>query len=191
MCSPGFRNVKCFRWLRPKYALTCHDCALYKQSPMYAIISTGGKQYRVSPGDILAVEKLSQELGARVNFDQVLLVGGKAESEALVGLPFVAGASVEAEVVQETRGDKILIIKYRRRKGYRKTQGHRQNYTRLLITKLSDGKGTALEIDAAKRAAALMRASVPTAKKETKAPKAAKAAGTAKKAPAKKAAKKA
>lgn len=158
---------------------------------MYAIISTGGKQYRVSPGDILAVEKLSQELGARVNFDQVLLVGGKAESEALVGLPFVAGASVEAEVVQETRGDKILIIKYRRRKGYRKTQGHRQNYTRLLITKLSDGKGTALEIDAAKRAAALMRASVPTAKKETKAPKAAKAAGTAKKAPAKKAAKKA
>jgi large subunit ribosomal protein L21 len=97
-------------------------------------------------------------------------------------------------VVQEIRGDKLLIIKYRRRKGFRKTQGHRQTYTRLLITKLSDGKGTALEIDAAKRAAALMRASVPTANKETKAaPKAPKAKADAapQKAPAKKAAKKA
>jgi large subunit ribosomal protein L21 len=158
---------------------------------MYAIISTGGKQYRVSPGDILAVECLGQELSARVKFDQVLLVGGKAETDALVGLPYVSGASVEAEVVQEIRGDKLLIIKYRRRKGFRKTQGHRQNYTRLLITKLSDGKGSVLEVDTKKRADALMRASVPTAKKEAKAPKAAKAETAPKKAPAKKAAKKA
>jgi large subunit ribosomal protein L21 len=98
---------------------------------MYAVIKTGGKQYKVSPGEKLKVEQLSTEVGAEVVLDQVLLVG-EGESVRL-GQPTVAGATVRATVVGHGRGDKVTIFKMRRRKHYQKHQGHRQNYTELKI----------------------------------------------------------
>ena len=98
---------------------------------MYAVIKTGGKQYKVSPGEKLKVEQLSTEVGAEVVLDQVLLVG-EGDSVRL-GQPTVAGATVRATVVSHGRGDKVTIFKMRRRKHYQKHQGHRQNYTELKI----------------------------------------------------------
>jgi large subunit ribosomal protein L21 len=99
---------------------------------MYAIIKTGGKQYRVSEGETLRVEKLVAEDG-KVRFNEVLLVGGESLK---VGAPLVAGALVEADVVAEGRAKKVLIFKKRRRKGYHKKQGHRQSYTEIKITSI-------------------------------------------------------
>jgi large subunit ribosomal protein L21 len=99
---------------------------------MYAVIKTGGKQYRVAAGEQLKVESLVAEVGATISFEQVLLVG---EGESVkVGAPFVSGGVVTAEVVRHGRGDKIRIIKHRRRKHYHKEQGHRQNFTEVKIT---------------------------------------------------------
>ncbi len=101
---------------------------------MYAVIKTGGKQYRITQGESLKVETLEAEVGATISFEEVLMVGdGDAVS---VGAPTVAGAIVRAEVVGHGRGDKIRIIKHRRRKHYHKEQGHRQNYTALTITEI-------------------------------------------------------
>lgn len=101
---------------------------------MYAVIKTGGKQYRVAPGESLQVESLDAEVGAAVQFDQVLLV---ADGAALkLGAPTLAGASVKAEVTGHGRGDKIRIVKHRRRKHYHKEQGHRQNFTEVKITEI-------------------------------------------------------
>jgi large subunit ribosomal protein L21 len=98
---------------------------------MYAVIKTGGKQYKVAPGEKLKVESLTADVGAEVVLDQVLMVG---EGEAVrVGAPMMAGASVKATVVSHGRGDKVTIFKMRRRKHYLKHQGHRQNYTELKI----------------------------------------------------------
>ncbi len=98
---------------------------------MYAIIKTGGKQYRVQSGVQLRVEALPAEVGAAVSFDQVLLVG---EGDAVkVGAPFVAGAAVKATVVSHGRGEKVRIFKLRRRKHFQKSQGHRQSYTEVRI----------------------------------------------------------
>lgn len=98
---------------------------------MYAIIKTGGKQYRVQSGAQLRVEALPAEVGAAVSFDEVLLVG---EGDAVkVGAPFIAGAAVKATVVSHGRGDKVRIFKMRRRKHFQKTQGHRQSYTEVRI----------------------------------------------------------
>jgi large subunit ribosomal protein L21 len=97
---------------------------------MYAIIKTGGKQYRVTEGDTLRVEKLNVE-GTNVTFDQVLLVGGE---EVKIGAPIVEGASVSAEILREARAKKIIVFKKKRRKGYHKKQGHRQTYTEVKIT---------------------------------------------------------
>jgi large subunit ribosomal protein L21 len=102
---------------------------------MYAIIKTGGKQYRVSEGDRLRVESLDVEAGSEISFDQVLLVG--SGDSVKVGTPLVAGAVVKAIAETHGRGDKIIIIKFRRRKHYRKKQGHRQNYTLVKITGIS------------------------------------------------------
>jgi len=97
----------------------------------YAVIQTGGKQYRVSVGDQLDVEKLFVPVGAEVSLDRVLMI---ADGEQVsVGQPLLAGASVRATVVGEGRGEKIRIFKMKRRKGYRRTQGHRQSYTRVRI----------------------------------------------------------
>jgi large subunit ribosomal protein L21 len=102
---------------------------------MFAVIRTGGKQYRVAQGDILDVEKLDAEEGSEIALDDVLMVG--EGSDVAVGAPRVAGASVTAKVVSQFRGPKVLIIKFRRRKHYRRTQGHRQNLTRIEITQVS------------------------------------------------------
>jgi large subunit ribosomal protein L21 len=101
---------------------------------MYAIIKTGGKQYRVQAGEQLRVEALEAEVGAPVSFGEVLLVG--AGDEVRVGAPLVEGAQVNATVVSHGRGDKVKIFKMRRRKHYQKHQGHRQNYTEVRIDEI-------------------------------------------------------
>ena len=101
---------------------------------MYAVIQTGGKQYRVKSGEQLKVELLPAEVGATVSFDRVLMLG---EGEGVkVGAPFVNGAAVKATVVAQGRGEKIRIFKMRRRKHYAKTQGHRQGYTEVRIDEI-------------------------------------------------------
>jgi large subunit ribosomal protein L21 len=98
---------------------------------MYAVVKTGGKQYRITPGEKLKVEQIAADVGAEVVLDQVLMVG---EGDSVrVGRPIVAGATVKATVVGHGRGDKVEIFKMRRRKHYQKHQGHRQNYTELKI----------------------------------------------------------
>jgi large subunit ribosomal protein L21 len=102
---------------------------------MYAVVKTGGKQYRVSAGEKLRVEKLAAEVGAEVVLDQVLAVG---EGDSLkIGTPVVAGAAVKAKVVAHVLGDKLKIFKLRRRKNSKRTQGHRQRYTEIEITGIS------------------------------------------------------
>jgi large subunit ribosomal protein L21 len=101
----------------------------------YAIIQTGGKQYRVSEGDVLSVEKLDVEAGKETTFSDVLLVvsGDKVN----LGTPLVSGASVKAEVVEQYKDDKVIAFKFKRRKGYHRTVGHRRQLTELKITKIS------------------------------------------------------
>ena len=99
---------------------------------MYAIIKTGGKQYKVKTGDLVEVEKLDAEVGGKVTFTEVLAVGEEG-GQLNVGSPLVAGASVEAEVKDQFRGKKIVVFKMKRRNGYRRTQGHRQGLTRVEI----------------------------------------------------------
>jgi large subunit ribosomal protein L21 len=109
---------------------------------MYAVIKTGGKQYRVSPGDLMVVEKLVGEPGSNVAFGDVLMVG---EGEAVVvGAPTVAGASVSATLIETRKGEKVKIFKKIRRQGYRRTRGHRQTETVLRVTAIAgaDGKET-------------------------------------------------
>lgn len=104
---------------------------------MYAVIVTGGKQYRVSEGDTLKVELLDVEQGSTLELDKVLLVG---EGENIkIGAPFLTGSKVTATVQRHGRGDKIKIVKFRRRKHYQKVTGHRQHYTELKITGISAG----------------------------------------------------
>jgi large subunit ribosomal protein L21 len=98
---------------------------------MYAVIKTGGKQYKVAPGEKLKVEQIPADVGAEVVLDQVLMIG-EGESVRL-GQPTVAGATVKATVVAQGRGEKVRIFKMRRRKHYQKHQGHRQGYTELKI----------------------------------------------------------
>ena len=101
---------------------------------MYAVIKTGGKQYRVAQGDILRVEKLDAEAGDVVTFDQVLMIGG--EGDPLVGAPGVDGASVTAEVLDERKDKKVIIFKKRRRQNYRRKRGHRQWITVISIAEI-------------------------------------------------------
>lgn len=104
---------------------------------MYAVIRTGGKQYRVSEGDRLKVESLVGEAGADITIDDVLMVGNGESVN--VGAPLVTNASVSARVVQHGRGKKVRIIKFKRRKHYRRQMGHRQNFTELEITGITPG----------------------------------------------------
>ena len=107
---------------------------------MFAVIRTGGKQYRVAPNDIIKVERLAGEPGEIVELGEVLLLGG-GDGAPQTGKPMIAGAAVAAEVLDHTRGDKILVFKKKRRKNYRRTKGHRQALTLLRITEiLTDGK---------------------------------------------------
>jgi len=139
---------------------------------MYAVIKTGGKQYRVREGDTLRVEKLAAETGAKVQFDQVLMVG--EGDKVAVGTPFLSDGVVSATVLAQGRADKIKIVKFKRRKNYLRQNGHRQSFTEVEITKIGG---------AGKPAAA-----TPAAKSEPKAEPKAEAAAKPK-APAKKKAK--
>lgn len=170
---------------------------------MYAVVKTGGKQYRVSKDDVIVVEKLAADTGASVELDQVLMLDdGK---DALIGTPLVDGARVAATVLDQARNDKVIIFKKRRRTGYKRLKGHRQQVTILRITdilakgdKASPAKAAAPVTDDAKPAepaptpaAAETPVEAAPASVETVAPEAAvpeEAAAPAKKAPAKKAA---
>jgi len=104
---------------------------------MYAVIESGGKQHRVEPGEVLDIEKLDVAPGATVDFDRVLMVADGGDIK--LGAPYVAGGKVTAEVVSQGRGDKVKIIKFRRRKHHMKQMGHRQWFTRIKITGISAG----------------------------------------------------
>lgn len=133
---------------------------------MYAVIESGGKQHRVTEGEVLKLEKIEAGTGDKVNFDKVLMVGEGADVQ--IGKPYVASGQVTAEVISHGRADKVKIIKFNRRKHHRKQMGHRQWFTEVKITSISaDGK-------------AAPKAEAKAADKEEAAPK--------KKAPAKKAA---
>ncbi|NLE48149.1 MAG: 50S ribosomal protein L21 [Sandaracinaceae bacterium] len=97
---------------------------------MYAVIKTGGKQYRVSEGDRLRVEKLDGEVGASIEFDEVLMIGGE---KPVVGKPTVEGAKVKAQITAQDRAKKVIVFKMKRRKNYHRKHGHRQPYTELQI----------------------------------------------------------
>ena len=102
---------------------------------MFAVVRTGGKQYKVAENDVITVERLAAEAGATVTLDDVLMLG--AGADVTLGAPAVSGASVSAEVLNQVRGDKILVFKKKRRKGYRRTRGHRQDLTVLRITAIA------------------------------------------------------
>ena len=102
---------------------------------MYAVIKTGGKQYRVAKDDVVTIEKVAGETGAKIEFDQVLMVGSGASVK--VGTPVVAGAKVTAELVEQTRGPKLIAFKKRRRKNSRRKKGHRQDLSTVRITSIT------------------------------------------------------
>lgn len=106
----------------------------------YAVIRTGGKQYRVEPGDVIRVEKLDGEAGAEILFNEVLATGDG--SSVHIGQPLIDGAIVKAQVVQQGRAKKILIYKKKRRKNYRRRQGHRQCFTAVRVTQIESGAGS-------------------------------------------------
>lgn len=98
---------------------------------MFAVIKTGGKQYKVAMNDVIAIEKLPGEAGAAITFDEVLMVGDK------IGAPLVAGASVSAEVIDQFKSDKVIVFKKKRRQNYRRKNGHRQQQTLVKITAIN------------------------------------------------------
>ena len=102
---------------------------------MYAVIKTGGKQHRVSEGDVISIERIPGEKGDSVPFDQVLMV--EKEGDVRIGRPIVEGAKVVGEILAQTQGDKITVFKTKKRKGYRKKTGHRQPLTSLKIREIS------------------------------------------------------
>ena len=154
---------------------------------MYAVIKTGGKQYRVKPDDVLEIERLPGEAGDLLEFSQVLMVVNDAGVE--VGTPVVSGALVAAELVEQTRGDKIKVFKKKRRKHYRRTMGHRQDLSQIRITEILTGGAKPTKQAAAKKKAPAKAEKTAKAEQaaETKSEAAAEAKAPAKKAPAKKA----
>jgi large subunit ribosomal protein L21 len=198
--------------LRASESRNFNGAPTFEARPMYAVIKTGGKQYRVQAGDLLVVEKLDGDVGAEVAFNDVLMLGEGAD--VIVGAPLVDGAVVNATLIETRKADKIKIFKKIRRQGYRRTKGHRQHETVLRVTSVA-GQGKEIKwegvvdlttkavLDARARnltiapKAALAAAEAPVAKAPAKkaAPKKAAAATTteasAEAAPAKKAAPKA
>ncbi len=124
---------------------------------MYAVIKTGGKQYRVQLGDTISVEKLNEEVGSTITFNEVLVMGEGADLK--VGTPFIEGASVGGKVVDAGKGEKVIIYKHKAKKDYRKKQGHRQPFTAVEITSIGDKVAPAKKEEAPKAKA--------PAKKET------------------------
>lgn len=117
---------------------------------MYGVVQIGGHQYKVQAGDVLDVQKLKDEAGSTIELDQVLFIGGG--DKALVGAPTVNGAKVTAKVIKHDKSRKVLVS-VRKPGQYRKTNGHRQQFTSLLITELNDGAGNSAKIDAKSKAA--------------------------------------
>jgi large subunit ribosomal protein L21 len=151
---------------------------------MYAVIRTGGKQYKVAKNDVIAVERLSGEAGDVIALDQVLLLGDGPQ--ATIGTPLVGGACVAAEVLEQGKGDKVLIFKKKRRHNYRRKKGHRQELTFLRVTDiLTDGKRPEPGAKVAPKPKAEAK---PAAEKKPAAKKAVAKKAAAPKAPAKKAA---
>lgn len=101
---------------------------------MYAVIETGGKQYKVQQGDVVFIEKLDVEEGGTVTFDKVMVLGG---DDVKIGAPYVDGASVTATVAKQGKSKKVIVYKYKPKKGYHKKQGHRQPYTKVEITAIN------------------------------------------------------
>ena len=104
---------------------------------MYAVIKSGGKQHRVEPGEVLRLEKLDAETGAIIDFDRVMMIGEGGQVK--IGEPYVDGGKVSAEIMSHGRGNKITVIKMKRRKHYRRQAGHRQSYTEIKITEIVGG----------------------------------------------------
>ncbi len=155
---------------------------------MYAVVKTGGKQYKVAKDDVILVEKLTAEAGQTVDLTDVLMIGDGADTK--LGSPLIDGAAVKAEVLKQTRGEKILVFKKKRRQGYRRKKGHRQDLTALKITEiLAKGapKQAAAKAEAPAKAAAKTEAKAPAEKPEakTETKTEAKPKAPAKKAPAK------
>mgnify|MGYP002627307569 CR=1 FL=1 len=133
---------------------------------MYAIIESCGKQYKVSQGDVVFFEKLDAEEGKKVTFDKVVLVSDDKKVE--VGAPYVKGVKVEGKVVENGKGKKIIVYKYKAKKNYRRTQGHRQPFTKVEITKISAGKTETVKEETAKKETAKKETVEVAAKAETK-----------------------
>lgn len=115
---------------------------------MYAVIRTGGKQYRVSEGDVVEIEKLAGDAGQTITFDEVLLLGDDGSTQ--IGKPLVAGAAVSGQIVEQFKARKVIIFKIKRRKNYRRKKGHRQELTRVRVTGIQVGrKGAASAPDQA------------------------------------------
>lgn len=102
---------------------------------MYAVIETGGKQYRVSTGDKLRLEKIHAEEGEQVSFDKVILLG--KDDGPVIGTPYIDGAVVTAKILEHGKDDKVIVFKYRRKKNYRKFRGHRQQFTSVVIEEIN------------------------------------------------------
>jgi large subunit ribosomal protein L21 len=152
---------------------------------MYALVKTGGKQYRVAKDDTILVERIAAEEGAEVILDNVVMLGDG--DKVTIGTPNVEGAAVSATVMRQTRGPKIIIFRRKRRKNHRRTQGHRQDLTLLKINAIAED-GKSLGKKAPAKAAPKAEAAAPAAEKKAPAKKAAAPKAAAKKAPAKKAA---
>ena len=136
---------------------------------MFAIIRTGGKQYKVSNGDKIVVEKIASEIGEKITLDQVLMIG--SEAKVVVGSPLVADAQVVATVEKQTRDPKIIVFKKKRRHNYRRKKGHKQYKTILKVIEIMHGsmKAAAPAVDAKPKAVSAPKASKAAPKKETKA----------------------
>lgn len=132
---------------------------------MYAVIRTGGKQYRVAPDDVIEIEKVSGEAGEIVQFGEVLMLGGDKPE---IGAPLISGASVAAEVIEQTRGRKLLVFKKKRRQNYRRKKGHRQLLTAVRITEILTGGKQPSKKAAAKADEAKKDEAKPAAKAEAK-----------------------
>ena len=133
---------------------------------MYAIIESCGKQYKVAEGDVVFFEKLEAEEGKKVTFDNVVLVSDDKKVE--VGAPYVKGVKVEGKVVSHGKGEKILVYKYKAKKNYRRTQGHRQPYTKVEITKIKTATEKAeAKTESKAETKTTAKAETKTAKKET------------------------
>jgi large subunit ribosomal protein L21 len=152
----------------------------YKEKTMYAVVKTGGKQYRVTAGDIIEIEKLEGDAGATITFGEILSLSGEGKNE--IGAPLVKGAAVEAQILAQTKGDKVIIFKKKRRHNYRRKNGHRQQLTAVQITGISLN-GTSLA-KAEARAPKAKAAPQAKADKKTAAKPAAKKTETAAKKPA-------